>query len=184
MEQHFKVVVTGERLKLSPYRKDMTLENFKCDTERQREVFDNIKKNPDDWFVFYGSPGTGKSHLATALARLKDKKEKSVCMVKFRFICSEIRSDFSKEREVIEYYSGFDLLVIEEVGRGYNSGFESAALFEIIDNRYEGRKQTIITTNMDKNELAEFMGEATVDRFREIAIFVKFDWDSYRKLKE
>jgi len=173
-----------EDFETTPYRKDMTLDSFKARSNKQKDILDRIKKNLKDWYVFFGNVGTGKTHLATAIVRSAwEKGERSQEIVKFRNICAQVRADFSQETKVVNYYSSFDILVLEEIGRGYNSGFESSILFEILDNRYENKKQTILTTNMSMGELVNFIEKATLDRLKERATFIHFDWESHREVK-
>jgi len=179
-----KVIKIIELYKTTAYREKMSFDNFKINNQKQKEIVETIKKNIDDWFVFYGNVGTGKTHLATSIAKYKwENGCKNQKIVKFRNICLEVKNDFAEEINIIKHYSNYDLLIIEEIGRGYNSEFEVSVLFEIIDNRYENNKQTILTTNININDFIDFVGEATIDRLKEKATFISFDWESYRQIK-
>jgi DNA replication protein DnaC len=73
----------------------------------------------------------------------------------------------SKETEdgVFEELVRYDLLVIDEIGRGGTSEWERAHMFRLIDERYmAGCKPTIACTNHTRAKLVEYLDEAGVSR--------------------
>ncbi|MDI4633315.1 ATP-binding protein [Pelomonas sp. V22] len=174
-----------------------TFDAFTADTpEKQRaltvardyaEDFDNNLKTGRG-LVFSGLPGTGKSHLAAAIAlHLIDNHSRrwvqyTSCMGLIRAVRETWRSDSdSSERRVLNKFGReIDLLMIDEVGVQYGTDSEQTILFEILDRRYAEMRPTILLTNQGKDGLRKYVGERVYDRLIETSRMVVFDWESYR----
>ncbi|HBM9260226.1 TPA: ATP-binding protein [Citrobacter freundii] len=137
--------------------------------------------------VMCGKPGTGKNHLALAIARHAiTEHQSSVVFTTALKIAREYKSTWSKgssrtEDDVIRYFTKPDLLIIDEVGVQFGSDAEKLIMFEIINTRYERMKPTILISNQTREELAEFIGERALDRMSDGGgCTLSFTWDSYR----
>lgn len=140
--------------------------------------------------VMCGKPGTGKNHLALAIARhaINEHQSSAVFTTALK-IAREYKSTWSKgstrtEDDVIRYFTRPDLLIIDEVGVQFGSDAEKLIMFEIINTRYERMKPTILISNQTKDELAAFIGERVIDRMNDGGgCTLSFTWDSYRERK-
>jgi len=170
-----------------------SLENFHADTEPQRfalrvsrEFADNfaLHAKRGDNLIFSGLPGTGKSHLATAIlqAIMPDNVGMYVtCMGVIRSVRGTWRKDSERsETEVLRALSDVPLLVIDEIGVQYGTDGEQTILFDLLDRRYRDMRPTILLTNQDKRGLKELIGERSFDRLVETSKWVAFDWPSHR----
>lgn len=99
----------------------------------------------------------------------------------------EIKETYNKnssetEREVIDIYTNTEILIIDEVGAQSGSDYEVTTMFRIINARYENMKPTFLISNLSEEDLSQYIGERTIDRFYENhgAVFV-FDWESHRR---
>jgi len=100
--------------------------------------------------IFIGQPGTGKTHLSTALALKALGYEYQVLFTTVWEVINTLqqsRADFSYHKKVQQYLKP-DLLVLDELG--YRSMAESTVedFFEIVSQRYE-KGSIIITSNRD-----------------------------------
>lgn len=137
--------------------------------------------------VMCGKPGTGKNHLALAIARhaITEHQSSAVFTTALK-IAREYKSTWTKgssrtEDEVIRYFTKPDLLIIDEVGVQFGSDAEKLIMFEIINTRYERMKPTILISNQTREELAAFIGERVLDRMSDGGgCTLSFTWDSYR----
>lgn len=100
----------------------------------------------------------------------------------------EIKSTYNKnssetEKNVIDIYTNTEILILDEVGAQSGSDYETTTMFRIINARYENLKPTFLISNLSEEDLSQYIGERTIDRFYENhgAVFV-FDWDSYRRI--
>nr|WP_221740225.1 ATP-binding protein [Atlantibacter subterranea] len=140
--------------------------------------------------VMCGKPGTGKNHLALAIAKHVILNHQSpVIFTTALKIARDYKSTWSKgstrsEDDVISLYTQPDLLIIDEVGVQFGSDAEKLIMFEIINTRYERMKPTILISNQTKDELAAFIGERVIDRMNDGGgCTLSFTWDSYRERK-
>ena len=148
--------------------------------------------------------GVGKTHLACALANaLIDIRSKTrmtswgavvstPCPVYYTTeneLLLRIRNCFNSgaetEDKVYQVLRMFKLLIIDDVGkvkpRDYS--FLQGVYFALIDERYTGKKDILITTNLSGAELEAHIGGACADRLREMCgdNFITMKGTSYRR---
>jgi DNA replication protein DnaC len=151
------------------------------------EFATNFKKHRESgtFLVFSGKPGTGKSHLAIAIAQAVMAGGTALytsAIDAVRMIRDTWRRDSTKtETQVLDMLASIDLLILDEVGVQYGTEAEQVSLFDIIDKRYRALMPTILLTNLNAKGMNEFLGDRSYDRLREGGLWVKFDWESQRK---
>lgn len=175
--------------------KDRTLVNYKAENEGQRKALDFAIKFVDDYAegkrgqsaIFTGERGTGKTHIAVGIAqRMIVKNGATAVFVTVQRLIRSIRETWRRdceqtESEVIALYADPDLLILDEVGVQAGSENEKQILFDLLNERYERRKSTIMLTNLSVDESKSFLGERVFDRLREDGgKFIPFKWESYR----
>lgn len=138
--------------------------------------------------LFIGLPGTGKTHLAVGIGL--EIMEHHGAAVLFTTVMRAVRrvkdtwgrgSDES-ESEAIAALVFPDLLILDEVGVQFGSDTEKLLLFDILNERYERRRPTVLMSNLTQDEVTDYLGERVFDRLREDGgQSVVFDWPSHRK---
>lgn len=177
-----------------------TLDNYESVNQEAARNLNVCKAYANKWpdrlrqgggLVMCGKPGTGKNHLALAIARyVIEQHQDSALFTTALRIARKFKSTWSKnatetELEVIRIYTDPDLLIIDEVGVQFGSDTEKLILFEIINTRYEQMKPTILISNQTRDELSEFIGERVIDRMSDGGgCTLAFTWDSYRSRKQ
>lgn len=134
------------------------------------------------WFYLWGPCGTGKSHLAAAVAheaalRGLHSSYASVPAL-LRFLKAGFGDGTGDARMVALQL--VDLLVLDDIGAEYHKGpgdWADGALFELINQRYLYNKATIFTSNMPPSEIEPRIASRIVGRAREVRLFV----DDYRR---
>lgn len=136
--------------------------------------------------IFLGSPGVGKTHLATAIGLEGVTHGKSVRFVKANTLLDTLRKAQQEGRleKQIDYYQRHVLLIIDELGFLPIRKGEERLLFQLIDRRYETRS-TIVTSNIQFAEWGELFEDAKIanailDRLLHHSKVVTILGDSYR----
>lgn len=139
--------------------------------------------------IFLGRSGTGKTHLAIGLGIKACKKNYRVRFITGYGLVNEL-TEARKESELsklVQKYSKYDLLILDELGYIPFSKEGSELLFQVLAERHE-RGSVIITTNLGFGEWTELfrdqtMTAALLDRLTHKAHIITCNWESYR-LKE
>jgi DNA replication protein DnaC len=137
--------------------------------------------------LFVGSVGTGKTHLAVAIAQHVVALKRTVRYVTFGKFMQRIKESWGplateKTSQVTACYTEPDLLIVDEVGVQYGSDAERNVTFEVINDRYNALKPTVLISNLEMEALKVLIGERILDRMRESGgKAVMFNWHSHRR---
>lgn len=160
-----------------------TFENFRVTKENQeqykqaKEFAENFPK--DKGLLITGPVGSGKTHLAAAVANYLIEKLYTVIFGNITDIMTLVKSTYSKDSEVSELQiidtltKDVDLLIVDDLGKEYQSPNTSTVLYQIINRLYEDEKPIIVTTNFNSELLKtkyKERGEAIVSRITEMTI--------------
>ena len=167
-----------------------TFKNYSVENDGQRKALSYAKSWLNNFgsgcacFVFSGSPGTGKNHLAAAIGNALLAQHKSVLIITVADLMTEFKAGFTSgktEAQLMEQMSRVDLLVLDEVGVQMYSQYEKVILHQVIDRRTAMLKPVGLLTNLKEKELTQAIGERALDRLRMgSGLWVNFDWRSYR----
>ena len=137
--------------------------------------------------LFIGTPGTGKTHLATSIGLEATRNSKSTYFITCKELVWQLkraRNENTLERRLKHFYS-YSLLIIDELGHDVLEEDEANDLFQLLQMRYE-KHSTIITTNYNisqwntifKNSKTSL--DATLDRLLHHSNLVTINGPSYR----
>lgn len=180
---------------------DATFESFSATTPAQRKVLEacrqyvvNMTRGTKSGLWLIGPPGTGKTHLGSAMVRyMIEQRDVAAEIHSGRDIVRMLRATWGNrergrdwngrattEDGLIEDFGRLSLLVIDEVGASFGSEAEQVQLFDIIDLRYRYERPTILLSNLPAKGLKEAIGDRSYDRLREGAQVLVCNWESHR----
>jgi DNA replication protein DnaC len=170
-----KVLDTFDFAAAPSVNKPLILELMKCEYIEQRE---NV--------ILIGASGSGKTHLATALATEACGRGRRVRFFRVTELAA-LLLEAREERHLTRLRSQLgrlDLLVLDELGYVPASQVGAELLFDVISQAYE-RSSVVVTTNLPFEEWKEVLCSerltgATLDRLTHRCTIVETGTDSYR----
>jgi len=159
-----------------------TLENFK----KSKNFKDNIKnemENKSNLFI-YGTTGTGKTHLAVALLNKYGNYNPS----QYRFenipnLLNQLQNLVNEDENYITLLNNtqrYKTLILDDLGAGKISDFRKEIIYNIISGRIFEENQTIITTNMNLEQIKNVYDERLSSRLSGY-VEIKMSGSDYRR---
>lgn len=122
------------------------------------------------WLVMCGTPGTGKTHLCTAVCKQFIDQCRDVRYMLWRDDAPKLKAavnDRETYSSLIEPYKRADVLYIDDFFKGTVTDGDKNLAFELLNNRYnDSSKLTIISTERKISDIIA-LDEATGSRIAE-----------------
>jgi DNA replication protein DnaC len=133
--------------------------------------------------LFFGLPGTGKTHAAAAVGHALVEHGRTVLFVStFKLVGRLLaaRRDYELERE-LRRLDKFEVVILDDIGYVQQSREEMEVLFTFLAERYE-RRSLIITSNLVFSEWNKIFKDplttaAAIDRIVHHSIIIEFGSD-------
>jgi DNA replication protein DnaC len=137
--------------------------------------------------LLFGPPGTGKSHLASAIGLALIENGYRVLFTRTTDLVQKLqqaRRDLDLESALAKL-DKFDLLILDDFAYVTKDQAETSVLFELISTRYE-RRSMLITANQPFGEWNKVFPDpamtlAAVDRLVHHATIFEMNVESYRR---
>lgn len=136
--------------------------------------------------IFVGSPGAGKTHLATSIGIVAAKNRDSTYFINCNDLISNLKKANSENRFMnrLNHYAKYKVLIIDEMGFLPIDSEGANMIFQLINKRYENHS-TIITTNKPFGKWHEIFGDVTLanailDRLLHHSHIININGNSYR----
>ena len=150
---------------------------------RRGELLDRAEN-----LLFFGLPGTGKTHLAAALGYEWIANDRSVLFTPTYLLVGRLlraKRDLELERE-LRRLDRFQVVILDDIGYVQQSREEMEVLFTFLAERYE-RHSVVVTSNLVFSEWGQIFKDplttaAAIDRVVHHSVIVEFGSEitSYR----
>ncbi len=156
--------------RLSLYR-DMHFDNFDTTSKLLPEEISNLDKalqiaqgyaqNPQGWLVLSGSFGSGKTHLAVAIAQHRRDLGSEVIFSTVPDLMDYLRNTFNPGKNTPQFDQRWQmvrtipLLILDDFSMESATSWAKEKLFQLLDYRYVAKLPTIITTSQPIEDMNE-----------------------------
>jgi len=148
-----------------------------------RRFIDDFDNKPKNLF-FYGDTGVGKTFLSNCVAKeLLEKGYSVIYFTAFQLFDILSKGVFSKDADAIAAHQNIfdcDLLIIDDLGTEFSNSFTSSQLFLCVNERILRQKSTIISTNLNMNNMVDLYSERTLSRISSNYSIIKLFGDDIR----
>lgn len=159
-------------------------EKFPKAYEIVKAFAENFEANNGEGLFLTGNPGTGKTHLAAAVANYIIKTFGiPVKFGSFAELLEGIKNSFGGGEDVGRELIDVPLLIIDDLGKERQSDWSRSVLYRVINGRYENYSPVIITTNETPETVERNIGEATFSRIFEMCDGIAMNGEDYRMRK-
>ena len=142
-----------------------------------------------DNLLLSGDPGLGKTFLSACIARVVSENGFSVvydtaASVFARFEAAKFRRDDDESSdEDVARYENCDLLILDDLGTEMTTTFVQSALYQLINGRLLSGKKTIISTNLNPDEIGRRYSRQIKSRLEGEYRILPFFGEDIRRLK-
>ena len=151
------------------------MRNILTKTKSFTETFDKTGGN----LLFYGETGLGKTYLSNCIAKALLDTGHTVLYQSaihlFEEVCGDVimkKGQNPKSQETYRYLYDCDLLIIDDLGTEFTNSFVSSELYDILNTRMREKKSTLISTNLNLQELTDRYSDRIATRiFAEYKVY-------------
>ena len=121
----------------------------------------------DRGLIFCGNQGNGKSMLSNII-QLEAMKAglRTTRITQFK-----LYNDLLESRERYNDYIQPDFLFLDELGRINNSEYAQRLFFDLVNQRYSKKRQTIFTTNLKVEDIGDFIDKDRLKEFKTVLFY-------------
>jgi DNA replication protein DnaC len=144
---------------------------------------------PGDMGIGLSGPvGTGKTHLMAGIVRALTLDNAVPCrFIEFTHLLSEIKQGYEQgqgETEIIADLATVPVLVIDELGKGLSTEWQTTILDALISRRYNLEVTTLFTTNFPYEAAASTPSTRGRDEFKHASLSQKIGTRMASRLRE
>ncbi len=186
IERVFPTWLLGKRFQKCTFDNFITREGTEIAIKAAKEYAENFPPPNGEGMLFLGKCGTGKSHLAAAIAHEVKKKGFTTVFASVPETLSRIRATYDRgieetEAQLMYGLKEASLVVLDDLATEKRTDWKQEIIYEMVDARYRNELPVIVTTNANPQQLKKQVGERTYDRLIEMCRVVVNNSTSYRE---
>lgn len=185
-EKHFEGAKLPARHANSGF-KDYIVKNIGQQNAKQHctAFTKDFKQGVNRNLIMVGRTGTGKTHLACAVARNVLESRKYARYITSEDMGNEIANAWKKaddtESNAIHRFTEYDLLILDEYGLHDRHENRLQLVHKVLYARYDAAKPTMLISNMTMAELQKDLGDRLWSRFQHDGlVIVECNWADQR----
>lgn len=161
-----------------------TFANYDREIEEQGAALEKVRRwlaENGVFLILTGTPGTGKGHLAVACMKAHGKGQ----FITHPDMLADLRASYTMHNtvDIVAGWREAEILVLDEFGVSPGGKDEIPLLYQVLAGRYDAKRPTIITSNLEIAALRESIGFRLLDRITEDCTTVVMRWESHRSKK-
>ena len=142
----------------------------------------------DGGLFMWGGSGSGKTYVSVCIMKKLLEQGKKIIFRSVPQLLLEIKDTFNgqeySDKELIEYYSHYDYLFLDDLGAEKCTDWVLQTLYMIIEYRDSHLKPTIITSNLSLDEIKHRLSDRIASRIAGMCEVIKLNEEDLRiKLK-
>ena len=169
-DRHFSNLYLYNNMRFNTFLTDSPLPEEVSNLKKALKAAQEWVANPEaGWLYIIGDFGTGKTHLAAAIANdLHDRGQEALFITVPNFL-DYLRRAFNPESHVrfdkrFHKIMGAPILILDDLRLADATAWTREKLFQIIDYRYVTRLPTVITSSEEMENMDERLATRLMDR--------------------
>ena len=130
--------------------------------------------------LLLGNIGVGKSHAAVAACRARFASGDSLRFLPVGELLDALDWRRPDSHHTLEQLCTVDLLVVDDLGTERSNEWTGERLYLVVNRRWLDERPTIVTTNLQPDQLADELGQRTYSRLRDSATAIMFTGEDRR----
>lgn len=144
---------------------------------------DNLFQTKRNSLILFGGVGSGKTHLAAAIANTMIDRGIPVLFGTFSEHLEHIKDEYDHtgQKKYLSMMKNTPMLVIDDLGMERKTDWTQQILFDVVNYRYEHLLPIVITSNLDFDGIGNHVGGAIFSRLYEMSGGVQTIGKDYRR---
>jgi DNA replication protein DnaC len=146
-------------------------DEFRENLQQAYQMARDYAEGPRFWLALSGLPGTGKTHLAAAIANHRTQQGYPAVFVVVPDLLDHLRATFSPSSTCsydrrFEEVKTAELLVLDDLGTESATAWAREKLYQLFNHRYNAKLATVITTALHPDEIDPRLAARMFDELR------------------
>lgn len=160
-----------------------TLADWKATPEMQEKVYAWLRK-PNNFLVYLGNKGVGKTYFLCALIWWLWERGDEIYAIRSHDYFNRIHQDISENKNQYNLNSTLSdqyYLIIDDLGSTQGTKWQQDMLGDLLDQRYNCRMPTVVTSNLNFKDMEKHLGFRTQDRLSAKENVLLEDWTESKR---